>query len=157
MIFCCCRLLLVECGFITEIQRALQTEVESMISVTIKKEQLVLKTGDWKNLINSDRKLCFESLTIQTNTLLDSVLNTILILEKYVPILTSAVGVFQPFKYSFSHTVDTYVIDLLKHLEYVSEQGKNIYFLYIVCNNAIFLKNQLKYYCDVMEETDRHE
>lgn len=151
------RLLLVECGFITEIQRALQTEVESMISVTIKKEQLILKTCDWKNLINSDRKMCFESLTIQTNTLLDSVLNTILILEKYVPILTSAVGVFQPFKYSFSHTVDTYVIDLMKHLEFMSEQGNNIYFLYIVCNNAIFLKNQLKYYCDIMEETDRHE
>ena len=146
-----------ESGFITEIQRALQREVENMISTTVKKEKLILKTSDWKNLINFDRKLYFESLTIQTNTLLDSVLNTILVLEKYVPILTSAVGVFQPFKYSFSHTVDTYVIDLLKHLEYVSEQGNNIYFLYIVCNNAIFLKNQLKFYSDIMEETDRYE
>lgn len=128
-----------------------------MISDTIKKEKLILKTNDWKNLINYDRKLYFESLTIQTNTLLDSVLNTILILEKYMPILISAVGVFQPFKYSFSHTVDTYVIDLLKYLEFMIEQGNNIYFVYIVCNNAIFLKNQLDYYCDIMEENDKYE
>lgn len=140
----------------TEIQRTLQTEVESVISTTTEKEKLLLQTNDWKNLVNYDKKLNFSSLTVQTDTLLDSILNTILVLEKYVPVLMSANGVFKSFKYSFSHTLNSYVIDLLKHLEYISENGNNIYFLYLVCNNAIFLKNQLKYYCDIIEGPSVH-
>lgn len=147
---------MVENGYITEVQRALQTEVENMIKTTTEREKLLLKTNDWKSLIKNDKKLNFASLTVQTNTLLESVLNTVLVLEKYVPVLSSATGVLQPFKYSFSHTLDTYVIDLLKHLQYISEFEHNINYLYIVMNNALFLKNQLKYYCDIMEGSDVH-
>ncbi|KAG8191726.1 hypothetical protein JTE90_008790 [Oedothorax gibbosus] len=147
------RLALVENRSLVRLQRCLQTDIETTLRTFIDLEKKKLKSGDWKDILHSLPDISFHSEYIQTNTVLQSAFNTVHILEKYLPVLSTTCESFQPFKSSFLHTLETYVVNLVRHLKEISESHNTncvVYYKYIVLNNAIFLKDRLQCYWDIL-------
>lgn len=145
---------MVENRSLIRLQRALQNDVENILRTFIELEKKKLKSGHWKDLLPSKQETTFFSEHVQTNTLLQSVFNTVQHLEKYLPVLCTRCESFQPFKSSFLHTLETYVVNLIRHLKEISEYHDSncvIYHKYIALNNAIFLKDRLQNYCDILK------
>ncbi|XP_042903134.1 uncharacterized protein KIAA0825 isoform X2 [Parasteatoda tepidariorum] len=146
------RMTMVESGFLSLLQKSLQNEVETVLKTSIDRETELLKSKDWKKLLSSDIPP-FASTSVQMTTLLHSVLDTIVILDKYLDVLLTTCDSFLSFKSSFSHSLETYVIDLISHLKQIAYHSKNveIYYEYIAINNGVFLKNRLLNYCGVLK------
>ncbi|XP_054715387.1 uncharacterized protein LOC129224865 [Uloborus diversus] len=147
------RYIMAESGCISELQKSLQNNVECVIRIFLKKEKEIFIAKQWKDLLDFENKYDFCSDTVQTNSLLTSVKNCIEILESYVPVLIA----FVPFKSSFCHALETYVVDLIRHLRFIALEhpdGFSMYFLYLALSNAIFLKDQLQYYCKILKKND---
>lgn len=144
---------MVENRSLIRLQRSLQNDIETTLKTSIDLEKKKLKSGDWKDILHSLPDISFHSEYVQSNTVLQSIFNTVCILDKYLPVLSTTCESFQPFKSSFLHTLETYVVNLVRHLREISESNTNcvVYYKYAVLNNAIFLKDRLQFYCDTLK------
>ncbi|GFU30790.1 uncharacterized protein KIAA0825 [Nephila pilipes] len=147
------RLTIVEKGYLSYLQRSLQNDIENIVKTHIEKEKTILKHQQWRDLLICNKTTQFTSESVKTNILLQSTFNTIQTLEKYLPVLNTSCDSFLSFKSSFHHTLESYVINLIQHLKEVAGHTNNtciIFYEYIAINNAVFLKDRLKGYCDIL-------
>ncbi|KAF8793886.1 hypothetical protein HNY73_001918 [Argiope bruennichi] len=145
---------IVEKGYLSYLQRSLQNDVETIVKVHIEKEKTILKHQQWRDLLISDKTIQYESESVKTATLLQSTFNTIKTLEKYLPVLHTSCDSFLSFKSSFYHTLESYVINLVQHLKEIAGYTDNtciIFYEYISINNAVFLKDKLHGYCEILK------